>query len=185
VRLDIGISIREVVQKAQYDGWGTAVGSASVRAPACPPHFTVVFVEVDVDTVTGEVKLVRAITGADVGTPISGHGLRGQMIGGLHMGLGYALTECIHIDPIDGRVLNPNFTDYKFISPVDMPQVETIVADTHEPTGPFGAKGIGEGVTNPVASAVANAIYNAIGVRIYSLPMTPEKILWALKTEEK
>lgn len=96
------------------------------------------------------------------------------------MGMGYALTEQTIHDPLDGHILNPNFRDYKLLTPLDMPQVQTILADTYEPTGPFGAKGVGEGATNPVAAAVANAIYNAIGVRIYSLPITPEKILRAL-----
>lgn len=100
------------------------------------------------------------------------------------MGMGFALTERSIIDPTDGQVLNPSFKDYKLLTPLDMPQVETILADTYEPTGPFGAKGVGEGATNPVASAVANAVYNAIGVRIYSLPMTPEKILKAIRNKQ-
>jgi CO/xanthine dehydrogenase Mo-binding subunit len=181
----IGRSIQEVVQIAHHNSWGSAVGIASLRAPACPPHFTVAFVEVDVDIETGEVKLVRAVAGADVGTPINLHAVRGQIIGGLHMGMGYALTESTMFDPLDGHVLNPSFRDYKLLTPLDMPKVQTILADTYEPTGPFGAKGVGEGTTNHVAAAVANAIYNAIGVRIYSIPITPEKILRALGKMEQ
>jgi CO/xanthine dehydrogenase Mo-binding subunit len=131
------------------------------------------------------VKLVRAVAGADVGTPINLHAVRGQIIGGLHMGMGYALTESTMFDPLDGHVLNPSFRDYKLLTPLDMPKVQTILADTYEPTGPFGAKGVGEGTTNHVAAAVANAIYNAIGVRIYSIPITPEKILRALGKMEQ
>ncbi len=97
------------------------------------------------------------------------------------MGLGYALTENTIIDPTNGRTLNPNFLDYKLLTPLDMPRVHAFTADTYEPTGPFGAKGMGEATTNPVAAAVANAIYNAIGVRIMETPITPEKILKALK----
>jgi len=81
-------------------------------------------------------------------------------------------------------VLNPNFRDYKLLTPLDMPEVETFLADTYEPTGPFGAKGVGEGSTNTVAPAVYNAVYNAIGARIFTMPLTPEKVLKALKKKE-
>ena len=101
------------------------------------------------------------------------------------MGMGYALTEDVIYDSQDGHVLNPSFTDYKLLTPLDMPKVETFFADTYEPTGPFGAKGIGEGATNSVASAVYNAVYNAIGVRIYTMPITPEKILEGLRNKVK
>jgi len=181
-----GMSVQEVLENAQSEAWGgTAMGSASQRAPACPPHFVVTFVEVEVNTMTGEVKVVRAVHGADVGKPILPNVVRGQLIGGVHMGLGYALSENIIYDPKDGHVLNPNFRDYKLLTPLDMPKVETFFADTYEPTGPFGAKGVGEGATNPVASAVYNAIYNAIGVRIYTMPITPEKILEGLRKQGK
>lgn len=175
----MGISIREVVETAHDNNWGQAVGAVSIKAPACPPAFTVTFIELDVDTMTGEVKLVRAVAGADVGTPINLHAVRGQVLGGLHMGLGYALTETSVIDS-KGNPVNPNFLDYKIITPLDMPQVHTLTADTYEPTGPFGAKGMGEAATNPVAAAVSNAIYNAVGVRIKETPITPEKILRGL-----
>ena len=178
-----GLSLKEVLEHAQSQDWGSAVGTASLMAPACPPHFVATFVEVDVDTMTGEVKVVHAVQGADVGTPIIPSAVRGQLIGGLHFGLGYALTEQVIYDSLDGHVLNPNFTDYKLLTPLDMPQVETFLADSWEPTGPFGAKGVGEGSSNPVAPAVYNAVYNAVGVRIYSMPITPEKILEVLRKQ--
>ena len=176
----MNISIREVVSTAHDHNWGTVVGTASTKAASCPPTFMVTFVELDVDTLTGEVKLVQAVAGADVGTPINLHAVRGQSIGGLHMGLGYALTEETVIDPVSGQTLNPSFLDYKLITPLDMPKVHTFNANTYEPTGPFGAKGMGEAATNPVAAAVANGVYNAIGVRVKECPITPEKILKAL-----
>jgi len=180
------ISVQEVLENAQSEAWGgTAMGTASQRAPACPPHFVVTFVEVDVDTMTGEVKLVRVIHSADVGTPIMPSAVRGQLIGGSHMGMGYALTEDLIYDPKDGHVVNSNYRDYKLLTPLDMPKVEVFLADTYEPTGPFGAKGIGEGATNPVAAAVYNAVYNAVGVRIYTMPITPEKILEGLRNKVK
>ena len=142
------------------------------------------FVEVEVDTQTGHVKILRAITGADVGTPINRNGVEGQIAGGLHMGLGFALLEDTRFDKNTGRLLNPNFRDYKTLTSLDMPQIEMIIADTFEPSGPFGAKGVGEGATNPVAAAVANAIYNAVGVRIKDLPISVEKILKVLNRRE-
>ncbi len=179
-----GLTIQEVLENAQSEVWGgTAMGTASQRAPACPPHFVVTFIEVEVNTLTGEVKVVCAVHGADVGRLISPNIVRGQLIGGVHQGIGYALTENVVYDPLDGHVVNPNFRDYKLLTPLDMPRVETFFADTHEPTGPFGAKGIGEGATNSVAAAVYNAVYNAIGVRIYTMPITPEKILQGLRSQ--
>jgi CO/xanthine dehydrogenase Mo-binding subunit len=143
----------------------------------------VTFVEVEVDTQTGEIRVVKAVHGADVGTPINPAWVRGQLMGGLHMGLGYALTETVVYDKKDGRVLNPNFIDYKLLTPLDMPKVETPLADTFEPDGPFGAKGIGEGAMNPVPAAVFNAVANALGIRIFTSPLTPEKVLKVLKSQ--
>ena len=181
-----GLSVREVLENAQSQVWGgTAMGTASQRAAACPPHFVVTFIEVEVNTLTGWVRPVRVIQGADVGKPIIPSIVRGQLIGGVHMGIGYALTESLIYDPKDGHVVNPNFTDYKLLTPLDMPKVETFLADTYEPTGPFGAKGIGEGAMNPVATAVYNAVYNAVGVRIFTMPITPEKILQGLRRQGK
>ncbi len=92
------------------------------------------------------------------------------------MGLGYALTENVAIDD-KGRIVNPSLVDYKMVPPSDMPKAETFFVETYEPSGPYGAKGLGEATTNPVAPAVANAVYNAVGVRIKENPITPEKIL--------
>jgi xanthine dehydrogenase molybdenum-binding subunit len=100
------------------------------------------------------------------------------------MGLGYALLEDARFDGKTGRAINPNFHDYKTLTALDMPPIEKMIADTFEPTGPFGAKGVGEGATNPVAAAVANAVYNAIGVRIKDLPISVEKVLRGLKEKE-
>jgi len=178
-----GMTVKEVVQTAQANGWGSAVGAISLRPDACPPHFIVSFVEVEVDTETGSVRVVKAISGADVGTPINLNNVEGQIVGGIHMGLGYGLFENTLFKETTGELLTPDFNDYKMLTFLDMPKTETIIADTYEPTGPFGAKGIGEGATNPIAPAVGNAIYKAVGVRIKELPITAEKILSALKEQ--
>jgi len=174
------LSVEEVLKHAQSQSWGTAVAAASLSAPSCPPHFVVTFVEVEVDTMTGEIKVTRAFHGGDVGTPINPEAVRGQLFGGLHMGLGYALTETLIYNQNNGQILNPNFVDYKLLTPLDMPQTVTFLANTYEPDGPFGAKGIGEGALNPVPSAVFNAVANAVGRRFFTSPLNPENILHTL-----
>ena len=95
------------------------------------------------------------------------------------MGVGYALTEELYWD--EGQPLNPTFLHYNMLTALDMPEIEAMVAEPIDPIGPFGAKEVGEGSTVPTAPAIANAIHDAIGVRIKDLPITPEKILKALK----
>ena len=180
-KLKKSISVREVLEYVHSYSWGNIIGTVSTRAPTCPPHFVVTFIEVEVNTLTGQVKITKAVQGADVGTPINPSIVHGQLNGGLHMGIGYALSENVVYDSNDGRVLNPNFRDYTLTSPLDMPEVETFLIKSYEPTGPFGAKGIGEGATNPVAPAVYNAVYNAIGKRIYDMPITPEKVIHSIR----
>jgi CO/xanthine dehydrogenase Mo-binding subunit len=136
-------------------------------------------VEVEVDKETGQVKILKYIAAHDVGRAINPMLLEGQVYGGATMGIGYALTERLILK--DGKVMNPNFLDYKMLTAKDVPNIETIVIETNDPFGPFGAKGIGEPGLVPTAPAIANAIYDAVGVRIKDLPITPEKVLAALK----
>jgi CO/xanthine dehydrogenase Mo-binding subunit len=103
----------------------------------------------------------------------------GQVEGAVAQGLGFALTEELLLDKA-GRPLNPNFLDYKIYSAKDMPRLTTILVETDEPLGPFGAKSISEVPINGVAPAIANAIYHAVGVRIRKLPIRPEDVLAAL-----
>ncbi|MGA2318117.1 MAG: molybdopterin cofactor-binding domain-containing protein [Thermodesulfobacteriota bacterium] len=136
-------------------------------------------VEVEVDKETGQVKILKYIAAHDVGRAINPMLLEGQVYGGATMGIGYALTERLILK--DGKVMNPNFLDYKMLTAKDVPNIETIVIETNDPFGPFGAKGIGEPGLVPTAPAIANAIYDAVGVRIKDLPITPEKVLAAMK----
>ena len=140
-------------------------------------------VEVEVDKETGQVKILKYIAAHDVGRAINPMLLEGQVYGGATMGIGYALTERLILQ--DGKVMNPNFLDYKMLTAKDVPNIETIVIETDDPSGPFGAKGIGEPGLVPTAPAIANAIYDAVGVRIKELPITPEKVLAALKEKTK
>jgi len=182
------ITVGEVASIARHKNWGTVAAVESLRQGSCPPHFTGYFVEVEVDTETGLVKPLRVVAGADIGTVINPTLAAGQIHGGFVKGWSMVTLEDTPYEPETGELMNRGFiTDYKTPSSPDTPKLDDFVvffADTYEPTGPFGAKGIGEGALNPVAGAVANAIYNAIGVRFYELPITPSKILEAFARKE-
>ena len=139
-------------------------------------------VEVEVDRETGQVKILKYVAAHDVGKAINPMLLEGQVYGGATMGIGYALTERLILQ--NGKVMNPNFLDYKMLTAKDVPNIETVVIETNDPSGPFGAKGIGEPGLVPTAPAIANAIYDAVGVRIKELPITAEKVLAALKEKK-
>ncbi len=179
------ITVGEVARIAWQRNWGTIMAAVTYRAPAAPPAYTVYFVEVEVDTETGIVRPVRVVAGADAGTVINPGLAEGQLHGGFVQGWSMAVLEDTPYDPVTGELMNRGaIVDYKIPTAQDAPRPEefhVIFADTWEPTGPHGAKGLGEAAKNPVAAAVANAIYNAIGIRFYELPITPEKILSALK----
>ncbi len=138
--------------------------------------------QIHVDPQTGQVKVLQMVVASDCGTVIYPIGAEGQVEGGLAQGLGYALTEGLQID--EGRPINPNFSDYRIPSMRDMPPLQHAFADSYEPTGPFGAKGLGELNMDPTAAVINNAIFDAVGVRVKTLPITPEKILRALKEKQ-
>jgi len=107
-----------------------------------------------------------------------------QVAGGYYQSMGLCTTENLVFDEDTGAILNPNFMDYKMMGPLDMPDPEIYFEEVYDEDGPFGAKGIGEGVTCAVPIAISSAIYNALGVRL-DPPMTPAKILEALKSKAK
>ncbi len=139
-------------------------------------------VEVEVDKKTGEVKILKMIAAHDVGRAINPTLIKGQIYGAVYTGTGYALTE--EIKSLKGKVMNPNFRDYNILTAKDTIPVEAVVVELGDADGPYGAKGIGEPGLVPTAPAIANAIYDAIGVRITELPITPERILDAIKAKE-
>ena len=140
-------------------------------------------VEVEVDKETGQVKILNYIAAHDVGKALNPMLLEGQIYGGGLQGIGYAMGERMIFEK--GVLKNGNFLDYKMPTAKDVPPVQAVIVETDEQDGPFGAKGIGEPGLVPTAPAIANAIYDAVGVRIKDLPITPEKILKALKEKEK
>lgn len=136
--------------------------------------------EVEVDTETGEVKIIHLVAAHDVGKVLNPQTLKGQIYGALAQGVGYALYE--KLESHEGRITNPNFRDYKIprVSEMNFP-VDIEFIETNDRFGPFGAKGVAEPGLVPTAPAIANAIFDAVGVRIRDLPITPEKILAVLK----
>jgi CO/xanthine dehydrogenase Mo-binding subunit len=147
------------------------------------PSFHAHAAEVEVDPGTGEITVHRYVVAQDVGFAINPRFVEGQIEGGVAQGLGQALTEEIVIR--DGRVLNPNLTDYKMPTIVDVPQIETILVEHPSDVGPYGAKGVGEPPAIEPPATIANAVEAAVGVRIRSLPITAEKVLKALKGQQK
>jgi len=181
---DRRMTIGEIATRCWTESWKTIASVESYRPVNCPPAYVTVFLEVQVDTWTGVVQTVRAALGSDCGTVVNPDMAAGQLEGGLSKGAGFALFENNQWDA-QGQVLSKGYMiDAKTPGLNESPclgDVKIHFAKTYEPSGPFGAKGIGEAATNPVAAAYANAIYNATGVRFYELPITPERILSALK----
>jgi CO/xanthine dehydrogenase Mo-binding subunit len=144
-------------------------------------------VEVAVDTETGIVKILRIGSAFDVGKTLHPKMCEAQIEGGVAMGIGSALYEGFVFDN-KGRVLNTNYHDYRICSMLNVPtgdDIKSMMVETIHPEGPFGSKGVGESSMCPTAPAIANAIYNAIGVRLTHLPMTPERIVKAIKESKK
>lgn len=135
--------------------------------------------EVEVDPETGLVRVLNYWASHDVGKVLNPVGLEGQVEGGVVQGIGWALME--DMITVNGKVMNPTFLDYRVPGSKDVPNIHVSFVETNDPRGPYGAKGIGEPALNPAAAAVANAIYHATGIRFNELPITPEKVLNALR----
>jgi CO/xanthine dehydrogenase Mo-binding subunit len=188
------ISVGAAASKAQKDGGRPPIAAASFN-PATTVldketgHgkaygayvFAVQIAEVEVDTETGALTILKITAVHDCGKAINPKLTEGQVEGGVSMGVGYGTMEEMIVD--HGRVKNAQFTDYVLPTALDIPEIVTSLVERPEPKGPFGAKGIGEPSLLPTAPAIVNAVQDAVGVRIRDLPITPEKILRAL--EEK
>jgi CO/xanthine dehydrogenase Mo-binding subunit len=136
-------------------------------------------VELEVDMETGRVTLTRLINVADVGTPINPRVVETQLSGAAIMQLGFTLFEEMVLD--GGQVINASLADYKIPGMLDLPPMENELVAASQANGPFGAKGLGELNMDPTAAVINNAIFDAVGVRVKTLPITPEKILRALR----
>lgn len=182
------VTVGVLAKHAQIMNWGTIAYTDSYRQKNCPPCFTTHFVEVEVDTETGVITLPRALMYADCGVAMNPDLVKGQLIGAFNRGFGYTTMEALPTDPETGALRNNGLLiDYKTPASAEMPLAGNIrveLCHTYEPTGPFGAKGIGEAALASAQAAISNAIYNAVGIRFYKLPITPEVMLAALKAKE-
>jgi len=138
--------------------------------------------EVEVDTITGEVQVLGIWAAHDVGRAVNPRGVEGQIEGGIVQALGQGLMEDYRAQ--DGHTTTPNLAKYILPTALDVPHVTSVILEDPDPIGPLGVKGIGEPAMIPTIPAVMNAIYDAVGVRIVSLPATPERVLEAIKQKE-
>lgn len=135
--------------------------------------------EVEVNPRTGRLKVVKVWAAHDCGKAINPMAVEGQIEGSIHMGLGQALSEELRYHD-DGHMFNSNFLDYRIPTALDTPEMDITIIESNDPEGPFGAKEAGEGPIHPVLPSIGNAIFDAVGVRIYELPITPERMIAAL-----
>jgi xanthine dehydrogenase molybdenum-binding subunit len=176
------VKIKDVAHFAVYNARNRKFinATASYQALNCPPSFAVHFVELEIDKETGEITILKFVAAHDVGKAVNPALVEGQIEGSIAQGLGYSLTEDMIYNE-QGKMLNANLTDYKVLRAKDMPKAQSIIIEDSDPTGPFGAKGVGEIGIAPAPGAIANAIYDATGVWIKDLPFTKEKILEAIR----
>ena len=158
------------------------MATASHMSYVSPPPFATQFAEVEVDTETGQVTVHKLVMAVDCGIAINPVTATAQVEGGMVQALGYAVSEDMVYDDA-GRLQNPRFGDYRIFAADETPELETILVQTYEPSGPYGAKAIAEIPMDGVAPAIASAVYDATGVRIRSLPLTPERVWRALHAD--
>ncbi len=151
-------------------------------APYWPYTFNACSVELEVNTLTGQVDIISAKVAQDVGRAVNPHLVEGQIEGGFVMAMGMTLYEDINL--YNGKILNDKFSKYLMPIALDTPDIESIIIEDPEGTSPYGAKGIGEPVMVPVIPAILNAIYNATGKRVFELPATPENLLKIILNED-
>lgn len=189
----LGTSFKEIANLASYDRGGGTIQVTGTFIPqdvtvvhpqtkhgnvSCAYPFVAQVAEVEVNKSTGEVKVIYLSAAHDLGKVINPLLAEGQIQGAVAQGIGYALFEDLKLE--NGST-ESDFRKYRIAKATDMPKIDTIFVETNDPNGPYGAKGLAEPALTPIAPAIANAIYNAVGIRLKELPMTPEKVLAALK----
>jgi len=178
------VSLSEICQRAMYGADQFQIAATASCVPEeSPPPFMASYAEVAVDTDTGVVKVLNYVAAVDCGVAINPKMAQGQMEGSIVNGIGYALTEEMLFSS-KGRVRNPTLFDYKIPGSLDVPPIEVILVESYEPTGPMGAKSVGEiGINAPIPT-IANAIYDAVGIRLTKTPFTPERVLEAIRAAQ-
>ena len=160
---------------------GPIVGTASLSSMPYNPVFNAQGAEVEVDRETGQVRVTRFVQAQDVGLAVNPMGVEGQLEGGAVQGIGRALSEEILIDPDTGQVRNASLATYLMPLAIDMPEIENVLVEVPSEDGPFGLRAVAEPPGFGPPAAIANAIYDAVGVRIRTLPLSPERVLAAMQ----
>jgi len=175
------LTFRAICQYALYTENQLQIQAvASNISQVSPPPFAAHFVEVEVDTATGVVRVIKYVSAVDCGTAINPKLAEGQVEGAVVNGISWALTEEFRFSE-SGAQVNTDFGRYKLFTAADIPEIKTFIIPTYEPNGPYGAKSISEIAINGPAPAIANAIFDAIGIRFRELPITTEKVFSALQ----
>jgi xanthine dehydrogenase molybdenum-binding subunit len=184
---DRGISVAEVALDALYnpENQESIRGYSNWKPTGNPNPFQAVFAEVEIDVETGELKVLRVVLVHDIGRAINPTTVEGQLEGGLVQSIGYALTEDFAINPMDGSLESNTLTNYKIPTSLDVPEIDVILVEKPTPTGPFGAKSVGESASMAIAPAIHNAVYDAVGVRYTDMPLSAERILEGLRTKSE
>lgn len=183
INTDERVTLAQISVKDQVANDIAAVATASHSSPVSPPPYMVGMVEIELDRYTGEVKILDYVAVVDCGIAINPALARIQAEGGIVQGIGHTLFENITYDET-GKPVESNFMQYKIPTRLDMGHLQVEFENSYEPTGPFGAKSIGEIVINTPAPAIAHAIYRATGVWHRELPITPEKILMSMQEDD-
>ena len=173
------ITIKDLGNMVQCANGDAIEATASHSSPVSPPPFMAGAAEVEVDLETGKVELIQFAAAVDCGTPLNKNLAKVQTEGGIAQGIGMALYEEVSYSK-DGKVHENSFMQYKLPSRLDIGKVQVEIENSYEPTGPFGAKSIGEVVINTPSPAIANAVYHAVGVRVRELPITAEKVFFGM-----
>jgi xanthine dehydrogenase molybdenum-binding subunit len=173
--------IASIIQTKYSDELGETL---TYQSPGNPTSYGVNFVEVEVDTATGMVKVLDVLAVHDIGKAINPGFVTGQIQGSLQMGMGMALSEDITFDK-NGKIQNDRFGRYMVVNAPDMPDVKALLIEEGEEHGPYGAKSIGEIATVAAPAAIINAINNALDINIDILPATPERIMEKIREKRK
>ena len=173
------VALHSIHQEEQHQ----IMATASHMSYVSPPPFAAQYAALEVDTETGQVTVEKAVMAVDCGIAINPVTASGQVEGGMTQALGYALCEEMPYDE-KGQLEIDRFGDYRILAADEMPELGTVLVQTYEPTGPFGAKAIAEIPMDGMAPAIASAIFDATGVRIREIPFTPERVWRALRREE-
>jgi putative selenate reductase molybdopterin-binding subunit len=179
---DTRLSLAELLEAGRARGIRFTESRKAYGSPRSVTSNTHGF-RIAVHRVTGEIRILYSVQATDAGVIINPAQVRGQVEGGVAMGIGFALTENFHVDS-SGVMVNPNLRNYRIPTYADVPRTEVLLVDSSDSVGPMRAKGMAECCINPVAPALANALENATGVRYRSLPLTPERIYSRLGTSQ-